>query len=108
MKRGILSFGIIASSVAASLCCIGPLVFAGLGLGIFSAGAFFVSARPVFIALACGFLGAAYYYGRKEHECHDGICPVPRGTWRNRLFLWIVGALALGIITFPLWGGILI
>ena len=57
-----LTGGVIAG-LAASVCCIGPLVLVTLGLGGAAAGliAFFTPLRPVFIGLALLFLGFAAY-----------------------------------------------
>ena len=45
-KNKTLTTAPVLTAVLASLCCIGPLVAVGLGLGAFGASAFFDSLRP--------------------------------------------------------------
>ena len=56
----ILGGGLLAAFTA-GLCCIGPPIFLALGLGSFTAAAFFEALRPVFLILTAVFLGWALY-----------------------------------------------
>ena len=99
-----LTGGIIAG-IAASICCIGPLVLVALGLGAAAAGLieFFTPLRPVFIGLALLFLGfAAYRLFYVPKVCAPGTaCADPR-TLRNQrlLFIGIVIVVA-ALVAFP-------
>lgn len=98
-----LTGGTIAG-LAASICCIGPLVFVALGLGG-AAGLieFFTPLRPVFIGLALLFLGfAAYRLFYVPKVCAPGTaCADPR-TLRNQrlLFIGVVFVVA-ALVAFP-------
>ena len=45
----------------ASLCCIGPLVAVGMGLGTFGAAAFFEGLRPYLLIVAAVRLGGKVF-----------------------------------------------
>ncbi len=57
----ILGGGLLAAFTA-GLCCIGPPIFLALGLGSFTAAAFFETVRPLLLILAAVFLGWALYF----------------------------------------------
>ena len=52
--------GGVAAGVVASLCCIGPLLSLGLGLGSFAAAAWFAQWRPVLLGITFVLLGLAW------------------------------------------------
>ncbi len=97
--------GGVIGGLAASICCIGPLVFVALGLGGAAAGLieFFTPLRPIFIGLALLFLGfAAYRLFFVPKVCAPGTsCADPR-TLRNQrlLFIGIVIVVA-ALVAFP-------
>ena len=97
--------GGILAGVAASLCCVAPLVLLGLGLG----GAWvanlsvFVPVRPLFLGLTLLFLYVAfrrlYPSGRScepASPCADGATPR-----RQRLIFWLVAIAVSGLVSFP-------
>jgi mercuric ion transport protein len=101
----LLSAGAVASAVAASICCFGPLALAILGLG---GGALLLKLepyRPYSLAAAVIFLGGAFYlaYRRNpEEECEPGsACARPASRWGQRIALWIVAAVVLLAAAFP-------
>src|SRR4029077_15801977 len=86
-----LEAGAISSALAASICCLGPLLLAVLGLG---GGALFLKFepyRPLFAVVTVLLLGAAFYLAyRKEpsEECEAGsACARPQA--KRRVGLWI-------------------
>ena len=97
----------VVTAVAASACCLGPLVL--LGLGISSAWISRLTAlepyRPLFIGLTLVFLGYAFYgvYRKPAAEsCEPGsTCAHPRAPTINKIALWVVTILAVGIMAFP-------
>jgi mercuric ion transport protein len=55
------AFGSVVSGVLASVCCIGPLVFALLGISGAALARRFEPFRPYLLVLTYGLLGAAFY-----------------------------------------------
>lgn len=104
-SANVLSTGGVIAGLAASICCIGPLVLVALGVGGAAAGliGFFTPLRPVFIGLALLFLGlAAYRLFFVPKVCAPGTaCADPR-TLRNQrlLFIGVVFVVAV-LVAFP-------
>ena len=109
MENKSLTVVSVITAGLASLCCIGPLVAVGLGLGAFGAAAFFESVRPYLLAVTAGLLGAAFYltYRKKpEENCADGVCAAaPKKP--QKLALWIATVVALPLAAFPYYSGAL-
>ena len=84
--------GAIVAAFAASLCCIGPLVFVLLGVGSFGAATYFEAARPYLMAGAVLLLAVAYYltYFRRGAACAPGeACATKTASRASRLGLWV-------------------
>jgi len=94
--------GGIFTGLAASLCCIGPLLSLTLGLGSFAASAWFAQWRPVLLGVTFGLLGLAWYftYRRPKVDCADGTCARPPGK-AARLSLWLGTLVALAAAIYP-------
>lgn len=97
--------GILASLVA-STCCIGPVIFALLGIS--SAGlSKFEAIRTYTTAATIFFLVFAFYktYKKKPSvQCENGsYCENPKSNKINRIILWISTIIILGVLTFPWW-----
>lgn len=96
--------GSVLAAIAASLCCIGPLVTVALGAGGFAASAVFEKWRPVFLGVTFALLALAWYltYRKPEAACEDGsTCATkPAAKW-NKLVLWIATGIVLIAATFP-------
>lgn len=99
-----LTGGFIAG-LAASICCIGPLVFVALGLGGAAAGLieFFTPLREVFIGLALLFLGfAAYRLFFVPKICTPGTaCADPRMLRNQRLLFFGIVIVVAALVAFP-------
>lgn len=104
------SAGSILSAFIASACCVGPLIFALLGLGGAGLLVKFEPYRPYFMALTFGLLGAGFYFtyrrprlasagGGAEGAACD--CPAPRTNRAGRIMLWVSTVLVLGFLVFP-------
>jgi len=102
--RGSLVAGILAA-IGASVCCVGPLVLLGLGVG----GAWISNLtalepyRPIFIGLTLLFVGLAF---RKLYlvpqVCEPGTpCADPLTTRRQRIVFWVVSLLLLALLAVP-------
>ena len=95
----------ILSAIAASICCVGPLVLLALGVS----GAWIGSLtalepyRPIFIGLTLLFLGFAFYrlYLTRPACSPESACANPRTLKRQRMAFWIVTVLVLGLIGVP-------
>ncbi|MHB1845683.1 MAG: mercuric transporter MerT family protein [Deltaproteobacteria bacterium] len=105
--------GAILSAFLASACCLGPLVFALLGLG--SAGLLmkFEPYRPYFMVLTLGMLGVGFYFTyRKPRVAEAGAaastpdcdCEHPKSNKLGRILLWVATAVVLGFLLFPYVG----
>ncbi|RME68143.1 MAG: hypothetical protein D6781_11715 [Verrucomicrobia bacterium] len=58
-QRWMVGAGVLPA-VAASLCCLGPIITLALGLGGFAAAAWFAEYRPWFLGLTALLLGTAW------------------------------------------------
>ncbi|HEX9286330.1 MAG TPA: mercuric transporter MerT family protein [Thermoanaerobaculia bacterium] len=101
----LLSAGAVASAIAASICCFGPLVLALAGLG---GGALLLKLeplRPYSLAAAAMFLGGAFYLayrrGTREECAPDSACAHASNRRGQRIALWIVAAVVVLAAAFP-------
>jgi mercuric ion transport protein len=103
MKEKLATGGAVAAAAAASLCCVGPLVFVALGLGAFWASAAFETLRPYLLGaavllLAFGFYRA--YFRRADEACAPGeACAAKPAGRATRAALWVA---ALSVVAFAL------
>lgn len=100
MKEKLLAAGGALGAVAASTCCIVPLVLASVGVGGAWIGSLTAMApyQSIFLAIAIGCLGAGFWmvYGRRQVACATGD-KAPSGAGRViRSVLWVKGALWFG------------
>lgn len=121
-SRGVVmtaaSAGGLVTALLASVCCIGPLIFAALGVGVGATGFLagtagflktLLSYRPWFIGLTTLLLGTGFYlaYRRPEQVCAPGTaCAGTGGTRPSRMFLWIMATLAVVLVLAPYWFGL--
>jgi mercuric ion transport protein len=102
MKRDKMALGgAILAATGASLCCIGPLLFAAVGIGAFGAAGVFQSARPYLLFLAAAILGAGFYreYVRREKCAPGEACLTQPANRTGRAALWLA---AIGVVAFAL------
>ena len=108
MKTAWLS---VVTALAASVCCIGPVVAVTLGASALTAVAVrFEPYRPVFLTLTLALLGFAFYgvYRPAIGTCSpDGTCP-PTANRRTRRLVWFAAVVVLSFITFPYYIGYLL
>ncbi len=102
--------GTIVAAIAASLCCILPVLAVAFGLGAFGMASIFESLRPyllvvVVLALAFGFYQT---YVRRE-KCGEGeICATkPIGRF-NQIILWTATIAVAAIAAFPYYTGYIV
>lgn len=98
--------GSLLSGVLASICCIGPLVFASLGISGAAFAQRFEPLRPYFLILTFGLLGGAFYltYRPAQTACGPGeTCEMPRANRLGKVALWIATVAVVLVATFPLY-----
>lgn len=95
--------GAVGAAFVSSLCCIGPLLYVGLGVGGAGLAGTFEPLRPWFLGGTALFLGLGFYgvYG-PQARC-QGACEVGRGRRREKMMLWLGTGLVLILATFPAW-----
>ena len=98
----------VTAAIAASICCLGPLLFVALGVGGAWASklTMFEPLRPVFITLTVAFLAFGFYRAYRRpaaaEACGvDGSCAVPGSRRLNRVALWVATPLLLGLLVSP-------
>lgn len=100
----------IVAAVAASLCCILPVIAIAFGLGAFGLATTFESLRPYMLAVVALALAFGFYrvYFRRE-ECGEGqACSTkPIGRF-NQIVLWIATVGVVGIAAFPHYSGVIV
>jgi len=105
-RMGLVAAGGMLGALAATSCCIIPLVLFALGIG----GAWISNLtalapyQPIFIIATLIFLGTGYYlvYRRRGAACADGKCRARLLPRRGvKLALWAATALVASAIAFP-------
>jgi mercuric ion transport protein len=104
------SGGAVLAAAAASLCCVGPLVFVLFGLGTFGAAAVLEPARPYLLAAAGAFLAFGFYqvYFRRRAapSCAPGDACVTKPVSRSsHIMLWMASAAVLAFALSPYYAG---
>ena len=100
MNEKLLAAGGALGAVAASTCCIVPLVLASVGVGGAWIGTLTAMApyQPIFLAIAIGCLVAGFWmvYGRRQAACATGDKAASGAGRVLGGIPWIKGALWLG------------
>lgn len=104
-KSRLAILGGFAGGIAASTCCILPLVLFSLGISGAWIGNLTDMAvyQPYFVVLSLSFLAAGYYYVYgKKNDCNEGeVCarPLPKKT--IKFSLWAATILIIIASLFP-------
>ena len=103
--------GAVLAAAAASLCCIGPLLFVLLGLGAFGAATAFDAARPYLLVAAALLLAFGFYrayFRRGAATCSPGeACATKPANSAGRAALWIAAVAVLAFTLSPYYAGAL-
>jgi mercuric ion transport protein len=96
--------GAVVSGLLASACCLGPLVFAALGIGGASLLVKFDPYRPLFTVATFGLLGAGFWFTYRKPKGAKGAacgCEYPKTNKLGRALLWVAAVVAVGFWAFP-------
>jgi mercuric ion transport protein len=102
-KTKVTTTGAVLTAIIASLCCIGPIAVATIGVGSIAAFSVFWEYRPYFIGLTAVLLGFAFYltYRKREVACEDGTCKTESASRWSKMTVWFVALLAALAVAFP-------
>ena len=101
--------GAVAAAFAASLCCLGPLVFAALGIGGAGLLVRFGAYRPYLATLTVILLGAGFYLTYRRPRLTGGTaagnpacdCERPAASRPGRVALWVATVVVVIFLGFP-------
>lgn len=107
MKDRPILLGSLAAGLLASACCIGPLILGAIGLGSLGFAAWLAPARPWFLSLTGLLLAIGFYLAYRPVRA--SACEPGQGCERpsrrpQRVMLWTVTVVAVGLATYPSWG----
>ena len=110
-KAVLAAAGGVVAAIGSAMCCAGPLVAVFLGLSGAGLATTFEPLRPYFVGATVLFLGAGFVAVRREERqaCEPGtLCASP--AWRPRMkgALWVATIVAVPLVTFPWWLGLLL
>lgn len=98
------AIGAIGTAIAASACCIGPVVFSLAGAGALGAASTKLEVyRPWFLAATVALLGVAFYgaYRPAVETCAPEDACLPGSKRLARIIVWMAAALVVLLVTFP-------
>ncbi len=105
--------GGVLGALAASSCCIVPLLLFSVGAGGVWIGNLTSLApyQPIFLAVTAGFLGYGYFlvYRRPKAACDaDAACSSPAPNRVVKGALWAASVLAIAALAFPWYAPLLL
>ena len=104
-RQRLVAVGGILGAIAASSCCVIPLILFSLGIGGAWIGNLTALApyKPLFVAGTAGLLGYGFYlvYWKPRRACGDGAaCASPIPNRLVQLALWIATVLVIAAFAF--------
>ncbi|MBI4463009.1 MAG: heavy-metal-associated domain-containing protein [Acidobacteria bacterium] len=109
MNEKLVVVGSAVTAFVASLCCLGPLLLGGIGLGV-AFSATFESLRPYFLGATALLLALGFYFAYRKPQtaeaCADNACPPRTSVTRKygKPFLWLATVAVLALALFPVYG----
>lgn len=98
------AFGAVGAAVAASACCMTPVLASVLGAGALGASAIKLEPyRPWLLGLTAVLLGVAFVNAYRPvplETCQDGTC-APRSKRTGKMVVWIATAIVTLLAAFP-------
>ncbi|MGH9803702.1 MAG: heavy-metal-associated domain-containing protein [Candidatus Acidiferrales bacterium] len=112
MNEKWLAIGSAGTAFIASLCCLGPLLLGGLGVGALLV-ATFAPLRPYFLTASAVLLALGFYFvyrtPRDAAACEGEVCATDSPARRvARPLLWLATVAVLALALFPYYGGKLV
>ncbi|MEE9235472.1 MAG: mercuric transporter MerT family protein [Candidatus Acidoferrales bacterium] len=109
MTDKFLTLGSTLAAFLASLCCLGPLLLGGLGLGA-ALSATFTPLRPYFLGASAVLLGLGFYFVYRQPKapevCEGEVCAPDNRTGRlAKPLLWLATLTVAALALFPVYGG---
>lgn len=98
------SVSAVISAFLASLCCVGPLVFAVLGVAGAGLLSWFEPYRPYLMGLTFALLATAFYFVYRRPRAPQGnacACPETGASRFSKFMLWIATILVLAFLSLP-------
>jgi len=96
------------AAIGASLCCVGPLVLLGLGVGgtWISQLTALEPYSPIFSGITVIFLFLAFrkLYLIPRQCAPDDSCALPSTLRNQRIIFWLVTIILIALLTFPYYG----
>lgn len=96
--------GSVVSGILASACCIGPLVFAFLGISGAAIAQRFEPLRPYLVAVTYALLAGAFHFTYRPQQAvcgPDGACGMPRTNRLRNAMLWMVTIIVILATALP-------
>ena len=99
--------GAVLAAIAASSCCIGPLILAALGIGGAGALAALGAYRPYIVGVTAVLLAGGFYltYRKPQAVAEGDACgcekPNPRAGRAGRIGLWVATGLVVLFVAAP-------
>lgn len=108
MKERSLAIGSTLAAFLASLCCLGPLLLGGAGLGAVLV-ATFAPLRPYFLAVSAILLAGGFYFVYRKPKageaCAGETCaPESRSRRLAKPLLWLATLAVAALAFFPSYG----
>jgi mercuric ion transport protein len=109
-ERLLAASGVLAA-LAASTCCIVPLVFVSIGISGAWIGALTRLApyQPIFLAISalCIVAGFRSVYGRSQEACSEPFCGTPASRAATKAALWAGALIVVAAASAEWWGYLL-
>ncbi len=108
MNEKSFAIGSTIAAFVASLCCLGPLLLGGVGLGAALVSTF-APLRPYFLALSTILLAAGFYFVYRKPKasaaCEGEVCAADSHAHRMaKPLLWLATLAVLALAFFPSYG----
>ena len=107
----LLATGAVLGAIAASSCCVLPLLFVSVGISGAWIGTLTKLApyQPIFLALAAGCIAAGFWsiYGRKQDVCQGPKCGTPISKRATKVALWAGTVILVAAGTAEWWAKLL-
>ncbi len=101
--------GAVVAAFASALCCLGPLVFAALGIGGAGLLVKLTPYRAPFAAVTLVLLATGFYFAYRRPaaaavtnvDAPACTCELPRANRLGRVMLWVATVIVVGLLSFP-------